>query len=103
MTPFFADNGFHPRTGVEPPQPYQEASRKAELLTVDKIVKQEKETRSFLQDQLVWAQQEQTHWANQNRQPHPGYEVGDIVYVDARHFNASERGSKFLSMKNAGP
>ena len=22
MTPFFADNGFHPRTSVEPPQAY---------------------------------------------------------------------------------
>ena len=53
MTPFFADNGFHPRTGVEPPQSYQKASGKAELLTADKIVKQHKDTRSFLQDQLV--------------------------------------------------
>ena len=57
MTPFFADNGFHPRTGVEPPQAYQQgASWKAELLTADKIVKQQKETRSFLQDQLLWSQ-----------------------------------------------
>ena len=23
MTPFFADNGFHPQTGVKPPQAYQ--------------------------------------------------------------------------------
>ena len=102
MIPFFADNGFHPRTGVEPPQAYQQASRKAKLLTADKIVKQEEETRSFLQEQLLWSQQEQAHWTNQNRQPHPEYRVGDIVYVDARHF-ASKRDSKSLSMKNAGP
>ena len=103
MIPFFADNGFHPCTGVEPPQAYQQgASRKAKLLTADQIVKQEEETRSFLQNQLTWSQQEQAHWANQNCQPHPEYKVGDIVYVNARHF-ASKRDSKSLSMKNAGP
>ena len=31
MTPFFADNGFHSCTGVEPPQAY-EKGRRAELL-----------------------------------------------------------------------
>ena len=62
MTLFFADNGFHLRTGVEPPQAYQQGtSQKAELLTADKIVKQEEETRSFLQEQLLWSQQEQAH------------------------------------------
>ena len=102
MTLFFADNGFHLRTGVEPPQAYQQARQKAELLTAHKIMKQEEETCSFLQEQLLWSQQEQIHWANQNHQPHPEYKVGDMVYVDARHF-ASERDSKSLSMKNAGP
>ena len=102
MTSFFADNGFHPRTGVEPPQAYQQASQKTELLTADKIVKQKEETRSFLQEQLLWSQEKQAHWANQNRQPHPEYKVRDMVYVDARHFT-SEKDSKLLSMKNAGP
>ena len=64
MTPFFADNSFHPQTGVEPPQSYHRASKKAELLTADKIVKRQKETRSFLQDQLTWAQEKQAYWAN---------------------------------------
>ena len=102
VTPFFADNGFHPRMGVEYPQAYEGAGRRAELMAADKIVANQKEMVSYLQDQLTWAQQEQTHWANQNRQPHPEYKVGDMVYVDARHF-ASERDSKSLSMKNAGP
>ena len=87
MTLFFAENDFHPRTGVEPPQAYQQgASQKAELLAADRIVANQKETVSYLQDQLTWSQQEQAHWANQNRQPHPEYKVGDMVYVDARHF-----------------
>ena len=78
-------------------------SRRAELLTADKIVKQQEETRSLLQDQLTWAQEEQAYWANKQRQPHPELNVGDMIYVDARHFSASERGSKSLSLKNAGP
>ena len=85
MTPFFADNGFHPRTGVEPPQAYT-GSRKAELLAADRIVANQEETLSHLQDQLTWAQEKQAYWANQNQQPHPEYKVGDMVYVDARHF-----------------
>ena len=101
MTSFFADNSFHPRTGVEPPQACTR-SRKAELLAADRIIANQEKTLSHLQDQLTWTQEEQAYWANQNRQPHPEYEVGDMVYVDARHF-ASEQDSKSLSMKNAGP
>ena len=101
MTLFFADHGFHPRMGVEPLQAY-EGSQRAELLAADRIIANQEERLSYLQDQLTWSQQEQAHWANQNCQPHPEYKVGDMVYVDARHF-ASKRGSKSLSMKNAGP
>ena len=101
MTPFFADNGFHPQTGVEPLQAYEGAWR-TELLAADRIVANQEEALSYLKDQLTWSQQEQAHWANQNRQPHPEYSVRDMVYVDARHF-ASEQDSKSLSMKNAEP
>ena len=56
IKPFFADNGFHFCTGVKLPQAYlQETSQRTKLLTADKIVKQQKETRSFLQDQVTWA------------------------------------------------
>ena len=98
---FFADNGFHPRTGIKPPQTFRNVNQKAELLSADKIVASQQERVLFLQDQLVWAQKKQAHWANQNRQPHSRYKVRDMVYVDAKHF-ASEKSSKSLSMKNAG-
>ena len=39
ITPFFADNGFYPRTGVEPPQANLKNGRRAELLAANKIVK----------------------------------------------------------------
>ena len=89
MTLFFADNGFHPCTGVEPAQSYQ-GSQKAELLAADKIVANQKERLSYLWDQLTWAQQEQAYWANKQRQPHPELNVGDMVYVDARHFTSKK-------------
>ena len=60
MTPFFADNGFHPRTDVQLPQHY-DGSQKAELLVADRIVINQKKTISYLQDQLTWSQQEQAH------------------------------------------
>ena len=103
MTSFIADNGFYSWTNVESPQAYQqEASQKAELLAADRIVANQEETVPYLQDQLTWSQQEQAHWANQNCQRHPEYKVGDMVYVDTRHF-ANEQDSKLLSIKNAGP
>ena len=41
MTLFFANHGFHPRTGIEPPKTFKgESEQKAELLAADKIVAQ---------------------------------------------------------------
>ena len=50
ITPFFANNGFYPCTGVEPLQTNQENSWRAELLAADKIVKNQKQMALFLQD-----------------------------------------------------
>jgi hypothetical protein len=101
MTPFFANHGYHPRTGAEPPGTY-EATTNAEMEAADKIVERAEAVRLWLQDQLAWAQEEYERYANAHRQPHPEYRVGDQVYVDARHF-AAERASKSLGYKNAGP
>lgn len=46
VTPFFADYGFHPRTGIEPPQTY-EGERRAELLAADKIVRRQEKMMNF--------------------------------------------------------
>ena len=56
MTPFFADNGFHPCTSFEPPGTYgSSVDRKAKLLSADRIVATQEKMLSFLQDQLVWS------------------------------------------------
>ena len=56
----------------------------------------------FLQDQLVWSQDEQTQFANKTCQSHSEYKISDKVYMDARHFT-SEQEKKSLDLKNAGP
>ena len=100
MTPFFADHGYHPRCGIEPPGTY-EGKGKAEILHADRIIDRQEAMRTWLRDQLAWAQEEQTRHANKGRQPHPEYKIGDMVYVNAKHL-ASERPSRSLSFKNVG-
>ena len=103
VTLFFADHNFYPCTSIEPPGTYKrEGEQQAELLAADKIVAQQAEMMTFLQDQLAWSQDEQTRFANKTHQPHPEYKIDDKVYVDARHF-ASEKDKKSLDLKNAGP
>ena len=60
------------------------------------------EIREYLREHITWAQSEYQEQADKNRQPHPQYRIGDLVYVDARHF-AGERPSKSLGSKNMGP
>lgn len=47
MTPFFADHGYHPRTGCEPPGTSDSTTPgKAELLGADKIIEKPASFRS---------------------------------------------------------
>lgn len=59
-------------------------------------------TKTKLKDHLTWAQEEQARHANQGRQPHPDYKVGDKVYINAKEF-APERPSRSLGLKNVRP
>jgi len=99
MSPFFADHGYHPRTGAEPPS---NSPRDPEMQAADQLIQRTEAIRLHLQDEIAWAQEEQERHANKRRAPHPEYRVGDLVYVDARHF-AAERPSVSLGYKHAGP
>ena len=101
MSPFFANHGYHPRTGIEPPGTY-EGRGKAEIEVADKMVERLEAIRKHMSEKMAWAQGEYQEQANRQRQPHPNYRIGDSVYVDARHF-AGERPSKSLGFKNLGP
>ena len=100
MTPFFASYGHHPRTGAEPPKP--STTRNPMLEAADKLVDRTEAIRQWLQDEICWAQEEQERQANKHRAPHPEYRLGDLVYVNAKHF-AAQRPSVSLGYKNAGP
>ena len=63
-------------------------------------MKNQEEMSLFLQDQLIWAQQDQAYLANLHCQPHLKLNIGNMVYMNAKHF-ASERENKSLSSKNA--
>ena len=101
MTPFFADHGYEPRSGSEPPNTYEGTGR-AEVLHADELVRKHEEIREYLKEQLTWAQDDQAKYANRERQPHPEYKIGDKVYVNAKDFKL-RRASKSLSSKNVGP
>ena len=101
MTPFFADHGYHPRTGAEPPRP-EDSTRNPAIEAADQLVRRTEAIRQRLQDEIAWAQEEYERHSNRHRSPHPEYRVGDRVYVDARHF-AAERPSVSLGFKYAGP
>lgn len=101
MTPFFADHGYHPRTGAEPPIP-EDSTRNPAIEAADQLVRRTEAIRQRLQDEIAWAQEEYERHSNRHRSPHPEYRVGDRVYVDARHF-AAERPSVSLGFKYAGP
>ena len=100
VTLFFADHGFHPRTGIELFRTYK-GEQKTKLLAVDKIICRQEEMMAFLQNQLAWSQDEQTWFTNRTCQPHLEYKIGDKVYMDVRHF-ASEKDKKLLDLKNVG-
>lgn len=100
VSPFFADNGFHPRTGLEPKS--QEDSQPAEVTRADRLLERHNAMREYLQEQLCWIQEEQERHANKLRQPHLAFKLGDKVFVDARHFNLN-RETKSLGPKSMGP
>jgi hypothetical protein len=98
MTPFFANNGFHPCSRIEPPDL---PPSHPEMEAADKLVRCTKQINKFLRTELAWAQEDYTRHANAHRQPHPEYQIGDRVYVDARHFRL-QRDSQSLASKALG-
>jgi hypothetical protein len=83
MSPFFANHGYHLRTGAEPPR---NAPRHPEAQAADRLIRRTEAVRLRLQDKIAWAQEEQERHANRRRTPHPEYRIGDLVYVNARDF-----------------
>lgn len=102
MTSFFADHGYHPRSGIEPPISYDNGTvGRAELLSADQIAARQEAMKKWLIENLTWAQVDQTKYVNNSRAPHPDYKIGDWVYVNTKDFSI-EKQSRSLSSKNVG-
>lgn len=106
VSPFLATKGYHPRSGFEPPTPWEgkdlTSTARTELRAADKLIDKIKFMKIYLQQQLRWAQALQAEQANRKRQPAPAFKVGDMVMLDTRNIK-TRRPSDSLDHKNLGP
>ena len=105
LSPFLATKGYVPRSGVEPPTPWDSTATqraKNEFKAADSFVIKMQELRKYLREQLLWIQALQAEQANRRRHPAPEFKVGDMVMLDARNIKTT-RPNKSLDHKNLGP
>ena len=104
VTPFFANYGYHPRMGLEPPEPLTITSQRQRLQIegADEFANHMEEIQQLLKEEILKAQATQERKANMHRTPAPDYKVGDLVYISAKDIKTT-RPSKKLDYKNFGP
>jgi len=98
MSPFFANNGYHPRVSFGPPRPLEpsatptiKAGNKAGTDFVNKM----EQILALLKTNLISAQASQEFAANKTRSPAPAYRVGDEVFLDSRNIKTDRPIKKF--------
>jgi len=97
-SPFFALYGFEPRMGFEPVQADSEpATRDA-----NSFAKSMQQIQEYCRLEMTAAQARYDKSANRSRQPARRYNVGDLVWLDARNIQTL-RPKKKLDWKNLGP
>ena len=105
VTPFFANLGQHPRTGIEPQariEPAGDARAAAETSRVDQFAADLEQLSSFCKTQIQYAKARYEATADTHRQHAPLYVPGDHVWLDTRNIK-TRRPSKKLDHKSAGP
>jgi hypothetical protein len=95
MTPFFANNGFHPI--FDPATPTSSVVPSAEV-RVDEITK----TTAELRAEISYAQERYSHFANRDRLPAPDFPIGSLVFLNRRNIKTSRPCRKFDD-KKLGP
>lgn len=98
VTPFFANYGFHPRLGFEPvPHSDRPAARDAEkFATLMQTITE------HLKTEMTASRARYEEQANRKRRPARRYQVGQLVWLDARNIKTL-RPTKKLDWKNCGP
>ena len=105
VPPFLATKGYIPRSGFEPPTPWEiDASQRAkrEMKSADVFIKKLEDLRQFLREELKWSQAIMAEYANRRRLPASAFKVGDMVMLDSRNIKTT-RPNKSLDHKNLGP
>jgi hypothetical protein len=100
VSPFFANYGFNPETQwAEQSDPSEmEWSNPAS----EKLLKRFQKIWSYLQDNIVDAQQRMAKYYNQKAQKQPRIRIGDLVMVNMKNMK-TKRPSKKLDHKKLGP
>lgn len=102
-SPFFAMYGHNPKALPV----LEDANRLNPDITmiderdVDQLVDQLREIQQNVQDEMRYAQAVYEDYANRHRDPAPNYQVGDMVYLDARNIKTN-RPCKKLDWKMLG-
>ena len=65
------------------------------------MVKKMADIRQFVRKEMIWAQALQEEYVNRKRSPAPTYQVGNMVWLDARNIR-TKRPSKKLDSKALG-
>ncbi|KAF7567774.1 hypothetical protein PtrM4_143650 [Pyrenophora tritici-repentis] len=106
LSPFLATKGRQPRSGLEPAHLLRPLNNHPTIAqqqrNADALAQRIDTTRTFLRQQILWAQDKMKEFADANRYPAPRFDVGDWVMLNARHIK-TERPVKSLDHKNIGP
>ena len=106
-SPFYANHGWHPRMGIEPPRDPEDglprtARERRQRLNADFNAERMNEIYQELRGQMAYAQAFQEEYANRHRAHAPKRHIGDKVWLDTRNLT-TRRPAKKLSNKNEGP
>ena len=96
LTPFFANNGFHPKMSMLPPSPDSPTP------AADSYVQQLQEAQKILQRELIKSRAAMERSANQRRRAAPNLVVGQKFWLLRRHITTTRPSAK-LDVRRLGP
>jgi hypothetical protein len=97
VSPFFANYGFHPRLGIEPPAPIPPMPElaKKEYLRADQIANRFERILTQLKALSRQAQERYEENANDRRDEGPEYKIGDKVMISLEHMETNRPKKKW--------
>jgi hypothetical protein len=97
-TPFLAYTGYHPRCSFD----LSPSGRTSENPTALEMATKLHEIHKIIRAEILYAQAKQQEDADKSRTPAPAYQIGDRVWLNARHIT-TRRPSVKLDHKRLGP